>query len=190
LPEGELALAIGDLFFPSSDLFFLLGHLSAEPLILLLQSLNGIDARVEQPHGCRVAQDMERDRLLLQRGTRVASDRHIRPKPTFQGIAAERSPSSCRKDGVAVVTSALVKPAAEHRDDRRGERSDPLLASFSDTADMRTEAKMDVSLPKRDELRHAEPRLDGQCEQGLIASPVHVVRIGAARRALTSRSVR
>src|SRR5438105_4718503 len=45
-----------------------------------------------------------------------------------------------------------------------------MLPSFAETADMRTDAEMDVSLPERDQLRDAEPRLDRECEQRVVAS--------------------
>ena len=81
------------------------------------------------------------------------------PEPTFKCIAAERSSGLCRKDEVAGLTRTLVQPVAQHCNDRCGQRSDSLLPAFADAADVWTDAQMDVSLPKPDQLGHPEARL-------------------------------
>lgn len=49
------------------------------------------------------------------------------------------------------MASPFVEPAPKHRDDGCGEGSDPLLASFADAADTRSDAEMDVGFLKRDQ---------------------------------------
>jgi hypothetical protein len=88
----------------------------------------------------------------------------------LKGVAAERSPGSCRKERIIHLTGALPQPATQHRDDGRRERRDPLLPSFAEAADMRTDAKMDVRLPECDQFRDAQPRLDCESEERVVAS--------------------
>lgn len=111
-----------------------------------------------------VTQDVERDRLLPQRWACLHGDGHVRSKPTFQCIAAQRLAGVGRKDRIGLMATPLVEPAPKHRDHRRGERRDPLLASFADAADMRSDAQMDVGFLKRDQLGRAKSRLHGQRE--------------------------
>jgi hypothetical protein len=64
----------------------------------------------------------------------------------FEGIAAERSPGPRWKERFIRVTGPLYHPAAQHRDDRGCQRRDPMLPPFAETADMWTDAEMDVGL--------------------------------------------
>jgi hypothetical protein len=126
---------------------------------VLVTEPEGDDGRihtgVQQPHGRGVAQDVERDRLTAQRWARAHGCRDGGPETMFKGVAAERSPGSRRKERIICLTSPLPQPAAKHRDDGRRERRDPMLPPLAEAADMRTDAKMDVSLPECDQLRDA-----------------------------------
>ena len=104
----------------------------------------------------------------------------------FKGVAAQCSPGSCRKEGIFIFRP-LHQPDAQHRDDRRSKWRDPLLPSFAEAADMRTNAEMDVRLSERDQLRDTKPRLDRDDEERVVASTGPRPAIGRAKQRVDFR---
>jgi hypothetical protein len=80
--------------------------------------------------------------------------------------------------GLVGAAGALGEPDLEDRGGRRGHRRDPVLPSFPGAADVWSGGEVDVTASQADELGGAKPCLDGQDEQGVVASagPDAVVR--------------
>ena len=76
----------------------------------------GIHTRVQQSHGGRVPQHVQRNRFLVESRTRANRASHRRGKPTLQRVAAERLPRPRCEERIVCLTATLGEPDAQHCD--------------------------------------------------------------------------
>jgi hypothetical protein len=83
--------------------------------------------------------------LVLQGRAGRGGCRGVAGEAPFDGVAAERAAVAGREEGITGLSAAFGEPAAEHARGGRGERRDPLFASFP----LLTELGVDLSVLMR-----------------------------------------
>src|SRR5260370_20261365 len=131
----------------------------------------GFDARVQQPHGRRVAHDVGRYFLFAERRAGGCGGGGVFGDASFQGVAAERGAAPGREQRVGGQPAAFGQPRLQHGDGAAGQRGDPLFAALPGAADVRAGAQVGVADGQGDQLGGAQPGLAGQHQQGVVAPP-------------------
>ena len=129
-----------------------------------------VDAGVQQSHGGGVAQRVRGDVLVSERGTGGRGGGYVCREPLSERVSAERSAGPRRKHRGVRWTGALDEPRPQGRGHRLGKRRDPLLAAFPQTADVRSPREVQIRTAQPGELGGAQPGLDREREQGVVAA--------------------
>jgi hypothetical protein len=129
-----------------------------------------IDTVFEEPHGCRVPQDMWAHLFALERGASCLCGPRVTSDQTFDRIAAQLGAARGWKQRVARLSLAFAQPGGHHADHLPLQRRAPLLAAFAFAAEMRTGPQHDVSAAQMREFGDAEPCLNGEQQKGAIAT--------------------
>ena len=108
--------------------------------------------------------------LLTERRASGGGDREASGEPALERVAAELAAVLCREQRVLGLAAALGEPCAQRRDAAGGERRDPLLAALSAAADVGACAEVGVAAAQPGQLGGAQPRLDGDEHQGVVAA--------------------
>ncbi len=104
----------------------------------------------------------------------------------LEGVGAEAAAAGAGEDERGCVVGLLVEPGAEHRDDVGSQGCAACLAAFSEAADVRAGAECDVRVLQGGEFGATESGLEGDEQEGPVASadPGGGVGCGDERSAL------
>ena len=125
---------------------------------------------VEEVHCCRVAKHVWRDTLLFQRRAVQAGRAHVLGQKVLHCVAAERSASDIRKEGIGWWAILFEQPSPQHRHDLLAKRRATVLPSLALAPDVRPSAEDDILAAKPHQLRDSQPRLHGEEKERPIAT--------------------
>src|SRR5712691_4242701 len=115
-------------------------------------------------------QHVSRDALGVQGGAALGSRCGVLGEPVLDSVAGERAAATRGKERVGRAAGSLGEPNLEGRYRPGQQGRDPVLAPLAVAADVRAAAKVDVATGQASQLGGAEPRLDGQEQQRVVAS--------------------
>jgi hypothetical protein len=99
-----------------------------------------------------VSKHVRRDDFLAQRRATDCRVRRVDGEATFERVSAERRPVWVGKSGASGCPGAFSQPRLQHRHDRFGERCDPVLASFAQTAHVSADLEMQIEVAEANQL--------------------------------------
>jgi hypothetical protein len=88
----------------------------------------------------------------------------------FDRIATQRATANARKHARGLAGQIVFEPAVQDGGRVTAEWRAPLFSSFSVAPDVRTRAHHDMLAAEPNQFRHAQTRLDGDGQQGPIAT--------------------
>ena len=119
----------------------------------------------------------------LRLGWSVGGVRDVDGEASLERVAAEPPAADRWEQRVVRLSAAFGEPDAYHCAGRAGERRDPLLASFPFARHVRGAGELNVGDVERGELGGAQPGLDREQEQRVVAAsgPGRAIRCGEQR---------
>ena len=104
--------------------------------------------------------------------------------PVVERVAGEAAAAGGRERGLVGVAGSFGEPDLEDRGGGRGQRRDPVLPSFSGAADVWSGGELNVAASQAGEFGDAQPGLDGQDEQCVVASAGPGAAVGSVEQRL------
>src|ERR1019366_6096123 len=100
----------------------------------------------------------------------LAGDVDVLGEPVVEPVAAEGSAAGGREHRLVWVAGAFGEPDLEHGGGGRGQRRDPVLPSLALAGDVAPGGEVHVAALQAGELGGAQPGLDRDQQQGVVAS--------------------
>jgi len=137
---------------------------------------------VEQPHRCGVPERVRGDSLLAQGGAGFGGDVDVLGDPVIEPVAGEAAASGGGERGLVGAAGSFREPDLEDRCGGRGQRRDPVLPPFPGAPDVRSGGELNVTASQAGELGGAQSGLDGEDEQGVVASAGPGAAVGSVQQ--------
>jgi hypothetical protein len=138
----------------------------------------GVHAGVQQGHRAAVPQGVRGDLSAGQgrAGGGVLGDESL------DGVAGQRFVAAGGEQDVVGLAGEFGQPSAQDRDGGAGERGDPVLASLAVAAHVGAGPEVQVVDAQAGQLGHPQSGLDGEGEQGVVASAEPGATIGRGQQ--------
>jgi hypothetical protein len=88
----------------------------------------------------------------------------------LQSVTAERPSAPGWKQRIGWSTAAFGKPGSQRRYGACDQRRDAILSTFAAAAHVRPGTEMEITAGQPEELGAAQPGLDGQLKERVVAS--------------------
>jgi|SRR6266496_1076900 len=116
--------------------------------------------------------DMGRHSFRLQREAALPCDGDMLGYDVLDSIAAKGAATSAGKEaGCHIAILSFADPSPENGNCFLAQRRTPLLSSFALATNVRARAEDKILEAERGQLRASQSGLDGQEQQGVVATP-------------------
>ena len=121
------------------------------------------------------------DALGLQRSAALGRGDDVCRDATLDGVAAQTPAGARREQRVVWPAAAFCEPLPEHGDGLAGQRRRTVFAAFAEYLDVRAGGEVHVLAAQAGELADAQPGLDREREQGVIATSEPSILVGGGQ---------
>ena len=128
-----------------------------------------IRARLQQLHGHRVSQHVRRYMLVAQRRAALAGSIYVLGQQVLHAICAQAASARAGEDDRVFGACDLAQPCSQDVGSGSGQRRRSLLAPLAEDPDMRAGSKAHSTATQPGDLRQAQPGLDGQEHERVVA---------------------
>ena len=147
----------------------------------------GLHAGLEEFHRRGVAQHVRGHALVLERRADPASLFDVLGQQIVNAIGTQASTTRAGKDDRSIVVGDFAQPSLHDSGRLPGQRCRAFLATLADDMHMGSRAKTNSMPTQAGDFRDAQPRLDGQQHECVIAPPRPSVQIGRTQNSVNLR---